>query len=142
MLAFRRDPLSYGGLDGVFPPTLHAELGAAVAHGLLRSKGRQATLLPLACVIGRLEATVAVDAAAADIANINGELEAAVAVVTHDLDFALMTCPRAVIVADGGIIADGPTAELLADAALLARAGLAAPPVMQALSWLERHTQC
>ena len=66
----------------------------------------------------------------------------AVAVVTHDLDFALMTCPRAVIVADGGIIADGPTAELLADAALLARAGLAAPPVMQALSWLERHTQC
>jgi energy-coupling factor transport system ATP-binding protein len=66
----------------------------------------------------------------------------AVAVVTHDLDFALRTCPRVVIVADGGIIADGPTAELLADAALLARAGLAAPPVMQALSWLERHAPC
>lgn len=48
-------------------------------------------------------------------------------VVTHDLPFALATCPRAVILSDGGIAEDAPTAELLSDPALLAQYRLELP---------------
>lgn len=48
-------------------------------------------------------------------------------VVTHDLPFALATCARSVIVADGRVTADQTTAELLADTDLLARHGLELP---------------
>ncbi|MEU7475968.1 ATP-binding cassette domain-containing protein [Lentzea sp. NPDC042327] len=48
-------------------------------------------------------------------------------VVTHDLPFALQTCPRSVLVDDGVVVADGPTRELLADADLLARHRLELP---------------
>lgn len=66
----------------------------------------------------------------------------AVAVVTHDLDFALATCPRAVLVAEGGILADGPAPRLFADTALLSRAGLAPPAIMPALRWLQDGAPC
>ena len=39
--------------------------------------------------------------------------------VTHDLPYALQLCPRAVVLADGVIVADGPTREILADEALM-----------------------
>ncbi|MGE3620637.1 MAG: energy-coupling factor ABC transporter ATP-binding protein [Acidimicrobiia bacterium] len=48
-------------------------------------------------------------------------------VVTHDLLYALELCPRAVIVDAGRLVADGPTDELLSDAALLARHRLELP---------------
>lgn len=48
-------------------------------------------------------------------------------VVTHDLPFALATCPRAIIVSGGTVVADGPTDEMLRDTALLARHGLELP---------------
>jgi cobalt/nickel transport system ATP-binding protein len=35
--------------------------------------------------------------------------------VTHDLPYALELCPRAVILDNGVIAADGPTRELLSD---------------------------
>jgi energy-coupling factor transport system ATP-binding protein len=85
---------------------------------------------------------------AAGAAMVVGHVEAlrragrAVAIVTHDMDFALRLCPRAVILGEGGIIARGPTARLLADAALLERAGLAAPTIAPALRWLERVAAC
>ena len=41
-------------------------------------------------------------------------------IVTHDLLYALQLCPRSVIMNDGRIVADGPTAQILADADLLA----------------------
>ena len=47
--------------------------------------------------------------------------------VTHDLPYALQLCPRSVILDDGVIVADGPTRELLADRALLARHRLELP---------------
>jgi cobalt transport protein ATP-binding subunit len=48
-------------------------------------------------------------------------------VVTHDLPFALATCPRSVILDGGAVVADGPTRELLADAGVLAAHRLELP---------------
>jgi energy-coupling factor transport system ATP-binding protein len=66
----------------------------------------------------------------------------AVAIITHDMDFALATCPRAIVLGEGGVLADGPTAALLADPALVARAGLAEPQVAPALRWLGATAPC
>lgn len=40
-------------------------------------------------------------------------------IITHDLPFALELCPRSIVLSDGRVVADGSTAELLADEALL-----------------------
>jgi energy-coupling factor transport system ATP-binding protein len=66
----------------------------------------------------------------------------AVALITHDMDFALKTCPRAIVVGEGGILAEGSTPLLLRDAVLLARAGLRPPAIAPALRWLERVDAC
>ncbi|MCR2810025.1 MULTISPECIES: hypothetical protein [unclassified Microbacterium] len=55
------------------------------------------------------------------------DLDSTVLVVTHDLPFALEVCPRSVVLNGGRIVADGPTAELLGDAALMAAHGLELP---------------
>jgi cobalt/nickel transport system ATP-binding protein len=47
--------------------------------------------------------------------------------VTHDLPYALQLCPRSVIIDDGRVVADGATAELLADEELLASHRLELP---------------
>lgn len=51
----------------------------------------------------------------------------ALAVITHDADFALAVCDRIAILNDGRITAEGPTPDILRDADLLARAGLSLP---------------
>jgi cobalt/nickel transport system ATP-binding protein len=48
-------------------------------------------------------------------------------IVTHDLLYAAELCPRAVIIDNGTIVADGPTPTLLADADLLAAHRLELP---------------
>ena len=48
-------------------------------------------------------------------------------IVTHDLPFALATCPRSVILDAGRIVADGATRQILADSALLASHRLELP---------------
>jgi cobalt/nickel transport system ATP-binding protein len=48
-------------------------------------------------------------------------------VVTHDLPFAARLCERAVILSGGRIVADGPSAEILADEDLLAEHDLELP---------------
>ncbi|MDE6693987.1 MAG: energy-coupling factor ABC transporter ATP-binding protein [Muribaculaceae bacterium] len=45
-------------------------------------------------------------------------------VATHDLDLARELCPRALLLYHGRIVADGPTAGILSDTALLASAGM------------------
>lgn len=54
-------------------------------------------------------------------------LDTTMLMVTHDLPYALQLCPRSVIMADGVIVADGPTSELLADSDLLKRYRLELP---------------
>ena len=47
--------------------------------------------------------------------------------VTHDLPYALELCPRSVILSDGVVVADGPTADILADEELMAAHRLELP---------------
>ena len=54
-------------------------------------------------------------------------LDATMLMVTHDLPYALQLCPRSVVLDDGVVFADGPTAQLLADPELLRRHRLELP---------------
>jgi len=62
-----------------------------------------------------------------ELAELLAGLGATQLVVTHDLPFALATCPRSVIVDRGTVVADGPTRDLLADEARLHRHRLELP---------------
>ncbi|MCH0569447.1 ABC transporter ATP-binding protein [Streptomyces sp. MUM 136J] len=54
-----------------------------------------------------------------ELADILRSLDVTVLMVTHDLPYALELCPRSLILSDGVIAADGTTADLLADDALM-----------------------
>ncbi|WP_267243980.1 energy-coupling factor ABC transporter ATP-binding protein [Streptomyces sp. PR69] len=54
-----------------------------------------------------------------ELAEILRSLDVTVLMVTHDLPYALELCPRAAILSDGVIAADGRTGELLADEELM-----------------------
>jgi cobalt/nickel transport system ATP-binding protein len=62
-----------------------------------------------------------------DLADILRSLDVTILMVTHDLLYALELCERAVIMAEGQIVADGRTRDLLRDDALMARHRLALP---------------
>jgi cobalt/nickel transport system ATP-binding protein len=66
-------------------------------------------------------------AARRDLADIIDALPVTAIIATHDLPYALELCPRTVILNDGVIVADGPTAEILADAAVMAANRLELP---------------
>jgi cobalt/nickel transport system ATP-binding protein len=59
-------------------------------------------------------------AARRELTDVLAGLDITLLVVTHDLPYALELCPRAVILDEGRITADGPTAEILGDTDLLA----------------------
>ena len=52
-------------------------------------------------------------------------------IATHDLDLVLDLCPRVIILKKGEVFADGNSAELLSDEALMKEAGLEIPLSMQ-----------
>jgi cobalt/nickel transport system ATP-binding protein len=62
-----------------------------------------------------------------ELADILRVLDVTILMVTHDLPYALQLCPRAVVMSEGRITADGPTGELLADEALMAANRLELP---------------
>ena len=52
-------------------------------------------------------------------------------IASHDLDFILDTCGRTVLMAEGKIICDGPTKDILTDRGLLEKNGLELPLSLQ-----------
>lgn len=58
---------------------------------------------------------------------------------THDVDFAYRWADRAVVFADGCIIADGPVREVFEDEELLIRANLRKPILLEVFNCLVRH---
>jgi cobalt/nickel transport system ATP-binding protein len=62
-----------------------------------------------------------------EVTGLLDELQMTQLVITHDLPFALELCERAVIMDQGRVAADGPTADLLADDRLLAAHRLEMP---------------
>ncbi|WP_305790083.1 energy-coupling factor ABC transporter ATP-binding protein [Symbioplanes lichenis] len=54
-----------------------------------------------------------------ELAEILERLPVTLLMVTHDLPYAMQLCPRSVILDDGQIVADGKTADILADETLL-----------------------
>jgi len=64
--------------------------------------------------------------------NLLGSVAHTKIIATHDLDFALDVCARTLVLRDGRVVADGPTATLLRDRDLLASCRLELPLRWQA----------
>ena len=62
-----------------------------------------------------------------ELADILRSLDVTVLMVTHDLPYALELCPRAVVLSDGNIVADGATYDVLTDDALMSAHRLELP---------------
>ena len=54
-----------------------------------------------------------------ELADIIRSLDVTVLMVTHDLPYALELCPRAVVLSDGAVVADGTTYDVLTDDTLM-----------------------
>jgi len=62
-----------------------------------------------------------------DLIGLLAGVERTLLVITHDLDLALETCDRTVVMDAGRIVGDGPTADILADPTLAEAHGLEVP---------------
>jgi cobalt/nickel transport system ATP-binding protein len=52
-------------------------------------------------------------------------------IATHDLEFVVESCPRVLVLDNGTIVADGPTADLLNDEPLMLAHGLERPHILR-----------
>lgn len=114
------------------------ETGGRAPHHLSLGQKRRAAVATVLAMRPELlvldEPTANLDPAARrELAEVLATLELTTLVVTHDLPYALQLCPRAVLLAGGRIVADGPTGELLADDELLRSHRLELPPGFRVL---------
>lgn len=132
-----REDVAFGpAAAGLRGPELEARVLAALAQvGMAEFAGRpphhlsfgQRRRVAVATVLAMEPEILVLDepssnldpASRRELADILRSLDITVLMVTHDLPYALELCPRAVILSDGAIVADGPTHELLGDEALM-----------------------
>jgi cobalt/nickel transport system ATP-binding protein len=62
-----------------------------------------------------------------ELADILLALQVTMVLVTHDLPYALQLCPRSIVLNDGRVSAQGPTRQILGDAAVMAANRLELP---------------
>lgn len=65
--------------------------------------------------------------------------ERTIVIITHDLHIVAEYVPRTVVMAQGKIVADGPTRSILSDGAALATAGLKPPQITRVAQRLSHH---
>jgi energy-coupling factor transporter ATP-binding protein EcfA2 len=63
-----------------------------------------------------------------------GDLRCAKLIASHDLEMILDVCPRVIVLDEGRICADGPTADIMRDEPFLEAHGLELPPSLRARS--------
>jgi cobalt/nickel transport system ATP-binding protein len=132
-----RDDVAFGPANlGLRGPELEARVASALAavgmegvadrppHHLSFGQRRRiavATVLAMEPEILVLdEPTSNLDPASRrELAEVLDSLQVTLLVVTHDLPYALELCERSVVLSDGSIVADGPTADVLGDEDLL-----------------------
>jgi len=138
------EDVAFGPLNmGVDRPTASARahavlerLGLVAAHDRAAHhlSGGERRLAALATVLVSEPDLLALDEPSGDLdarsrrrlVNILRERHEALLVATHDLEFVRDLCARALVLVAGRLVWDGRLADLLADAALLGRFGLAA----------------
>jgi cobalt/nickel transport system ATP-binding protein len=111
-----------GMADAVDRPPHHLSFGQRRRVAVATVLAMEPELLVLDEPSGNLD-----PASRRELAEILLQLDVTVLMVTHDLPYALQLCPRSVVLSEGRVVADGPTDELLADAALLAAHRLELP---------------
>ena len=121
----------------------------AGAHPFLLSGGQKrrlsvgTALIAGAPVLALDEPTFGQDRARADeLLGLLRELNAegtTIIVVTHDMQLVTEYADRTVVLGDGRVLREGPTAEVYADTALIDSAGLRLPPLRRALAGLPGH---
>jgi len=109
-----------------------ADLAARAPHHLSGGERRR---IALATVLAMQPDVLVLDeptsnldpAGRRELATVLLGLDVAQLVITHDLPFALELCDRAVVMADGAVVATGRVVDVLSDADLLARTRLELP---------------
>ena len=117
----------------------HALSLAGIAHlkdkAVYKLSGGEKKLASIATILSMTPEVILMDEPSASldpknrrnlIRIING-LEPVKIIASHDLDFILDTCSRAILISDGRIVKDGPAEEILTDRKLLEENGLELP---------------
>lgn len=144
------DDVAFGPLNlGLPPEEVEARVTAALTRvGALQLKkrppyklsGGQKRAVAIACVISMLPDILVMDEPSSNLdpysrrqlIKLLQSFTHTKIIATHDLDLVLDVCERTLVLANGKIIADGPTVDIFRDEALLAESRLEQPFRMQA----------